>query len=145
MLFRYLFSDMQVSYTAYEPPDGPVDRVERAAKVEFIKDGFSLMAALLPPVWLFSHNLWLELVAYIGAALAVLVALEVAGVGADWQLIILLALHIWFGFEAASVRRWNLERQGWRRLGAVTGSSLLDCERRFFDAWLSGEAGGDHS
>jgi hypothetical protein len=38
--------------------------------------------------------------------------------------------------EADTLRRWSLERRGWRTLGTVSGKKTAECERRFFDAWL---------
>ena len=34
------------------------------------------------------------------------------------------------------MRRAQLGAQGWTMIGQVTGTSLLDCERRFLDNWL---------
>jgi hypothetical protein len=47
-----------------------------------------------------------------------------------------LALNLLIGFEADTLRRWTLARRGWRTLGAVSGKTAAECERRFFDAWL---------
>jgi hypothetical protein len=29
-----------------------------------------------------------------------------------------------------------LEQTGWQTLGVVTGKSIAECERRFFESWL---------
>ena len=41
------------------------------------------------------------------------------------------------GLEAGTLRRWSLARRGWTTLGTVSGRTQEDCERRFFDMWLS--------
>ena len=38
-MLRFLFREPMVVYAAYEPPDLAPDRIERAAAIEFIKDG----------------------------------------------------------------------------------------------------------
>jgi len=50
----------------------------------------------------------------------------------------LLALLV--GFEAATLRRFTLARRGWRNVGIVVGDDVEAAERRFFDAWVKGEA-----
>lgn len=142
MLFRLFFREPVVIYSAHEPPEAPSDRLERAEKIEFIKDGFSLTAALLPPVWLLSHNMWLELAAYFLGMIALVAGLDALGVNGDCILLVVAGLNFWFGLEASGLRRWNLERSGWKTLGTVSGASMIECERRFFDAWLPEQAGG---
>ena len=38
-----------LTFTVHEPPNPPADRIERADKLVFVKDGFSWMAALFAP------------------------------------------------------------------------------------------------
>ena len=122
--------------TIHEPPEPPADRLEQAAALAFIKDGFSLVAALLAPLWMLASGVWLGTLVYV-AGLALLATLfSVAGWDARWLLALVVALHIAIGFEASSLRRWALERRGWRMLGTVAGGNAEECERRFFDAWL---------
>lgn len=124
------------TFTVHQPPHAPRDRLELAEVLVFIADGFSFQAALLAPIWMLGNGMWLVLAGYaaIATTLAALVALGVPGgvIG-----LCLLGLHVAIGYEAASLRRWSLERQGWQSLGAVTGESELQCERRFFDSWLT--------
>jgi hypothetical protein len=40
------------------------------------------------------------------------------------------------GFEAGTLRRFTLQRRGWRNAGTVSGGRLEDAELRFFDTWL---------
>ena len=98
-----------LTFTVHEPPNPPADRVDRAESLIFIKDGFSWAAALFAPIWLIAHRLW-------------------------WPLLGFVVLS--GGFEADTLRRWALERRGWRMLGTVTGKTAAECERRFFETWL---------
>ncbi|MCP6768847.1 hypothetical protein NL529_28790, partial [Klebsiella pneumoniae] len=47
---------------------------------------------------------------------------------------ILVALLV--GFEASTLRRWTLGRNGWKEVAAVVGDDLELAERRFFSAWI---------
>src|SRR5581483_7531236 len=109
------------AYTVYEPPDPPADRLDRAESLEFVKEGFSWAAALLTPFWLAANRMWLVLAGYLGG------------------MVILQAVHVLIGFEADSLKRWTLERNGWRMVGSAVGRNWAECERRFFEAWLPGE------
>ena len=104
-----------------------------------MRDRFSPTAAVLAPFWLLSRRLWLGAIAYVAlAALIVGVALAL-DLRAGWIAVLIAALHLIVGFEAASLQRWALERRGWRTLGTVAGRTAEECERRFLEAWLDGQ------
>ncbi len=128
-----------ITYTVYEQPNAPADRLDRAQALEFVREGFRWTAALVTPLWLIAKRLWLVLVFYL-AALGLLQA-------AAWSLeldqrsmsYVVIALHLIIGFEADTLQRWTLERRGWTLVGSVNGRNAEDCERRFFEAWLPGQ------
>jgi hypothetical protein len=124
------------TYTIHEQPEPLADRVERAEGLVFVKDGFSWAAALFAPFWFLLHRLWWPLIAYIAVSAAFEIAQEMASLDARWLGLAGVALNLLIGFEADTLRRWGLERRGWRMIGTVTGVSAVDCERRFFDGWL---------
>jgi Protein of unknown function (DUF2628) len=137
MLFQILFGYGRMqTYTVHEGPSHPTDRVDRAEALAFVKDGFSLQAFLLGPIWLMAHRLWLGLAAYAAVAVIILAANEWLGLPAISTVIVFLGLHAVIGFEADTIERTSLEQQGWTSLGSVSGTSALDCERRFFETWL---------
>jgi hypothetical protein len=125
------------AYTVHEPPSPPADRIDRAERIVFVRDGFSLSAAIFAPLWLLAHRMWWPLLGYI----VVVGGLEVAAgtwwnAGGGWVGLLVTALHLIVGFEADTLRRWQLDRRGWQNLGVVTGRNGEECERRFFDIWL---------
>ncbi len=61
-----------LTFTVHEPPNPPADRIERADRLVFVKDGFSWMAALFAPLWMLVHRLWWALLGYIVAIVALL-------------------------------------------------------------------------
>ncbi len=123
------------TYTVHERPNAPAGRIERAERLVFVKDGFSWMAGLFAPVWLIVHRLWWPLVGYVALMLLLLGGLG-NFVGSAWIGLAVQALHLLIGFEASTLRRWGLNRRGWRSVGSVSGRTAEECERRFFDLWL---------
>jgi hypothetical protein len=126
-------------YTVHEPPDPPADRIDRAASLVFVKDGFSWTAALLAPFWMLANRLWWPLLGYVILSGIIELVRLVAGLDPGLAATAVIALHLLIGLEAGTLRRWRLERAGWRWLGSVSGRSALECERRFYDGWLPTE------
>lgn len=125
-----------VTYTVHEPPTPEADRIDRGVELEFVKDGFSWLTAICPPLGFIANGLWLFAVAYLVAATALAWGLAALKVDAQWISLLFIMLGIYLGFEISTLKRWMLEQTGWQTLGVVTGRSIEDCERRFFESWL---------
>ena len=123
-------------YTIHERPDPAADRVDRAEGLVFVKDGFSWAAALFAPIWLVAHRLWWPLLGYVVVGGAFQLVQLTLTFDKRWLGLAVFALHLLIGFEADTLRRWGLERRGWRTVGTVSGKTTAECERRFVDAWL---------
>jgi Protein of unknown function (DUF2628) len=128
-----------VTFTVHEPSQPAADRIDRGADLRFVKDGFSWITALFPPFGLAASQLWLPLLAYVVFVGVGAVGLTVLGVSENWISLALLALNIFMGFEHSTLQRWTLDNAGWNMLGTVTGKTLDECERRFFESWLPGQ------
>jgi Protein of unknown function (DUF2628) len=125
-----------IVFTIHEQPDPPADRIDRAEKLEFVRDGFTPLAAALPPLWMAMNRLWIVLLGYLLAAAAASLILKALGVSAPLIALINVAANLVIGFEADSLKRWTLGRRGWAEVGSVVGRNRDECERRFFDGWL---------
>jgi hypothetical protein len=125
-----------LTFTVHEPPNPPADRMERAEALAFVRDGFSWSAALFSPVWLLAHRMWWPLLAYCLAVVAIGLVGEQLDFDAGWSSLAVTALNLLVGFEAHTLRRWTLARRGWTTIGAVSGRTADDCERRWFEMWL---------
>lgn len=125
-----------LTFTVHEPPNPPADRVERAERLVFVKDGFTWGAALFAPLWMIVHRLWWPLLAYLVLSGLAGTLQGLIGFDPDWLTLAAIGVAALIGFEAGTLRRWTLDRQGWRTLGSVSGRSLAECERRFFEGWL---------
>ena len=119
-------------FTVHEPPPSG-DLMRDAERVTFVRDGFSWPAFLIPFVWLLWHRMWLVLVLWI--AIVVIVQWGASLLGEPAPLVAALAIALVMGFEASSLRRWTLERRGFRFAGVVAGTDRSECERRFFSSW----------
>lgn len=125
-----------VTYTVHEPPHPSADRVDRADELRFIKDGFSWLTALVPPLGLAAKGLWIPLILVCVAIGLVSALLSAIGADASWTGLILTAVGLYLGFEVSTIERAMLDRAGWRMLGTVSGRNIAECERRFFESWL---------
>ena len=124
-----------VIFTVHEPPNGSANRLDSAERLVFVKDGFSWLAAAVPPLWLLWKRMWLEFAIYAGTT-GLLVWLLTTSGATNLSNALLLIVQIVFGFEAGALYSAALERRGWRLVGTVAGRNREDCERRFLEVWL---------
>jgi hypothetical protein len=123
-------------YTVHAPiaTNAGLRATERFA---FVRDGFHFWAALLGPLWLIWHRLWLALLGWIVMTLAVDVGMAKLGAGGTAVFLANLLIALLMGFEASSIRRWTLSRRNWRQLDIVVADDEEQAERRFFDRWTA--------
>lgn len=96
-------------YAIYDPKPG------RPALPVAVPERFSWLAAILPPVFLLMHGLWLECVAWVLKVVALVVLAAYIGEGAAFLLYVLAAL--WLGFAASGFRQHALQSRGWTPRG----------------------------
>jgi hypothetical protein len=123
-------------YTVHAPVTNGAG-IAATDRFAFVRDGFHFWAALLGPVWLVWHRLWLALIGWIAVTVAIDVG--IARLGASGTAIFLanLLIVLLMGFEASSIRRWTLSRRNWRQLDIVVARNKETAERRFFDRWTA--------
>lgn len=124
-----------IIFTVHEPERPAPSVEERADTVVFVKEGFTIWGFLFGPFWLLYNRAWLAALLTVGAIAVLTALLDAAGIGKTAAIVnILVSLII--GFEGNDILRWSLERKGYAFLTSVAGRNRLECERRFFDAWL---------
>ncbi|HET7715328.1 MAG TPA: DUF2628 domain-containing protein [Bauldia sp.] len=116
-------------YTVHAPKTADGSEVDPAELV-FVKDGFCWPALLIAIPWLVYRRLWLTLVLYLVALVALSIVAGLAG--SDASIVVIVLFAFWFALEANGFRRWTLERHGHVLLGVVEGRTLEEAERRFF-------------
>ncbi len=126
-------------FTVHEPPHPPVDRIDRAEALVFLKDGFTFGAFFLGPVWLLANRLWLALAGYLGIVALAALALKGLDASPGWHGLLVLGLNAIVAWEAHALKVAKLDGEGWTLLGSVSGTGLRECERRFFEHWLASQ------
>jgi hypothetical protein len=123
-------------YTVHAPVTNNAG-IHATDRFAFVRDGFHIWAALLGPVWLGWHRLWLALIGWIVAMAAIDVGMARLGAGGGTIFLANLLIALLMGFEAASLRRWTLSQRNWRQLDIVVADDEEAAERRFFDRWTA--------
>ncbi len=131
-------------YCVLLPPGAdPVRPTQAAAeRVAFVKEGFCWPALFIPVIWLLWHRMWLVLLGYIAVVVAIEIAVVLTGLSSDGAIhgVVAVLFALLFACEANGLRRWTLERRGWRLFGVANGSRRDEAEARFFTAWLGNAA-----
>jgi Protein of unknown function (DUF2628) len=124
-------------YTVHEPSDAPADRIDRAEQLKFVGDAFDWQTLALPPVALLGYKLYGAFAAYVAVLAVVIGGLHAIGANPGWMSLAYLAINVLVAFEIGELRRSALDRKGWSMLATVSGKTQAECERRFYDDWLS--------
>jgi hypothetical protein len=122
------------SFCVFQSPDG------RPGRPVFIRDGFSAGAACLGAAWFIWRREWSAAAAWVAAMF--LVTLGGAALALDASAIAgaILALCVFTGLEAATIRARGLERRGYRLSSVIERRTLTDAETVHFARELVGEA-----
>ena len=114
------------SFVVMEPPGETGS--ERAV---FVRDGFSVLALIVPFVWLAWYRLWVEAVVVFALALGIGVLGETTGWGAALAPVVSL-VSLYVALESGALRVAGLARRGWTEAGVVDAVSLDEAEIRWF-------------
>ena len=98
----------------------------------FIKEGYSLWAAVLGPLWLLAKAMWIEAGVYIALIMGGSALLSWVGFNAAAISTATLFANLVLGLFARDVERFHIERKGYKLIEVVNGKSLDECESRFF-------------
>ena len=133
-------------YTVHAPGASGAD-LRSTDKFAFVRDGFHFWAAVFGPLWLIWHRLWLALIGWIIAIVALELALIRLGVGSGAIFFANVIVAILMGFEAASLQRWTFTWHHWRQLDVVVADdeetaefSMLESLREFAAEQLASHA-----
>ncbi len=102
----------------------------RADEAVLVRDGFSWLAFLVPPLWLLWHRLWAEGIIAILLMGAFSGLGEMAGMGIAGSLLGLL-VSIYVGLEGQAMRVAALRRRGYRQWGVVEGGNADEAYMRY--------------
>lgn len=118
-------------YTVHYRKDAPAD----AEGFVFVREGFAWGGLIFGWLWLLFRRLWIPLALWVAAALLLGVFAEATHIDESVPAIVALAMQLWLGFEGNDLRRWGLERKGYRQVDIVAALNAADAERIFFARW----------
>jgi hypothetical protein len=116
-------------FTAYLPPDG------NAGDARFVADRASLLALILPPVFLIWHRLWWPLVLYVMATILLMVIGAVVSEGLSAALGLLPGFFLFV--HGRELVRDNLLARGWREAAAISANDAAEAELRFYKGYAA--------
>src|SRR5690606_33677752 len=117
-------------YTVHELPGAPLD----GAGLKLVKEGFSFPAFAFSWALLLWHLACVALSLWIRLSVITSFLVQMA-FGAPAAAIVSFLLNFLLGAEGNDIRRWTLERQGYREVGLTGGTTLEEAERNFFAKW----------
>src|SRR3954471_16448399 len=115
-------------YTVHEPPQRDAGASADPDRFVFVRDGFYFWAMVFGPIWLLWRRLWLALLLYVIAWIAVEGGLLALTASPAAHGAIRLMFAILLGLEGSSLWRWTLHRRGWKNLSVVVGDDLESAE-----------------
>lgn len=115
-------------YTVHELPGAPLD----GGGVVFLREGFSWAALFFTWIWALVNKLWLVAGLFFAISVALAAVLEWLVIDQTAALMVTLAIQIFFAMEANELRRWTLERRGYRLIRIVAARNQQDAELAFF-------------
>ncbi len=115
-------------FVVMEPPAAA--GAEAAEGAVLVRDGFAVLAFLVPPLWLFWHRLWIEGLLALAASIALATLGEQAGLGfLGAGLSLLVSLYV--GLEGQALRIARLRRKGWSEWGVLEAGNAAEAEIRY--------------
>jgi hypothetical protein len=126
---------MATSWIVLEAPLGTA--VPDGEELVFLRDGFSFLAFLFPPLWLLWHWLWVEAAVTFAVLLGAAAVEQVAGLALSAPLSLLVSIFV--GCEGNALRIAKRRRLGWNEVAVVDASNGHDAETRYLEAEESDE------
>lgn len=120
-------------YTAHSRTAPTGDPARDPDGLIFVKDGFSIWAALFPLPWFLINLMWIPLLAYLALSIGFSIVVQLLGIPDSAVFPSALVLGLLIGFEANNIRRWSLSSKGYRLIGIGSGATREECERRIYE------------
>lgn len=121
-------------FVILEPTEASFKKKRGGTSVEhsvFVRDGFHVLALVLPFVWLLAQRLWFEAFAILGVTALLGFAGSYFGIAEAVPLLTLI-VSLLVAFEGANWKIAKLKRQGYVERAAIDASDLDEAEIRYF-------------
>lgn len=100
---------------------------------ELVKEGFCWPAFLFTVLWAAWHRAWWVAAALLVVGIAIVLGMEVLGLGALGKAAVNLGFLALAGFHGGDFLRWSLGRRGYRDQGVVVGDDADAALHRYLD------------
>lgn len=121
------------TYLVYLKKNDP-DALEKAI---FVKEGFSIFAAVFKVFWALYYRMWLSAFALFSVSICFVLMEKYATMGGAILLGLRIGFVIFIGFSARDWYCSHLEKQGFELSSVVSGRDMLEVKQRFFDSKIS--------
>ncbi len=117
-------------YTIHENADLP----DPSDRIELVREGFAFWAFVFGAVWLLAQRLWLPTIAYVIALALLGRTLELLEFSPAAMVVVQVGIQFLLACHANDIKRWVLDRRGYRMCGVVCAESQLMAQQRVFAA-----------
>lgn len=128
---------MSAAYTLHVPRDATPGDPAALDRADLVRDGFAWGALVSPTLWFFWHRHWVLGLAALAVGAALVFGLLAAGAGLGTVLTVDFLLHVLFGLEGPSLRRFGYARRGRPAADVVVAANSADAEAKAFTRWLA--------
>ncbi len=115
-------------FVVLEPAGAEATSGEKAV---FVRDGFYVLALVLPFIWLLTQRLWFEAFAVLGIGFLLGLAGTYFGI-ADALPLLTILVSLFVALEGANWKIGKLKRQGYVERAAIDAADLDEAEIRYF-------------
>jgi hypothetical protein len=115
------------SWVVLEAPPGA--SAASGEELVVLRDGFSFLGFLFPPLWLLWHRLWVEAAMAFAVLLGVGAVERLGGLAISAPLSLLVSIFV--GLEGNGLRISAWRRRGWLEAAVVDARSEDDAETRY--------------
>lgn len=118
------------TFLAMVPPEagGKIRTSSDVDRLVLVPDKFSYGAFAFSILWFLYHRLWMLFLGYLAVTLVLeIIAIQVGGAA---TVAVTFVISLFLGFEAQNLRRWSLERQGWKVVHHVVAANAEEAEAR---------------
>jgi len=106
-------------------------------EVEFVREGFSILAFLFTFLWLWVQRAWLAGLTVLGVFLLLMLFQKMLGVPEYLFVALQIVISVGVGIFGRDLQRAALARRGFTETGVTTGESLEEAEMRYFGKRVS--------
>ncbi|MGI9373188.1 MAG: DUF2628 domain-containing protein [Hyphomicrobiales bacterium] len=127
------------TYTVHHPNGDTGDILNAPEKLVFVKEGLCWPALFIPLLWTLYRRMWIIAAAYFTALMVLNTVVMMTNIPGWVMLAVNLGLNAFMWLDGNELRRWALERRGFKFLDIVGANTLRESERLFLSRLISAQ------